>query len=352
MQGGRLKLMRRLILLLLTATAWAANMEVLMPNGSASNTALVQKYLASNAAVAGFTFDVQWADFDNGNKYDFATTDAILAPWLKTGKKVNLIVWANADNGSTTCTNYGANGTANCAIPAYVWTALGSTNYAACPTQYGSTPQRIPNSLDPKFQAEYQAAMKAVVAYYGSNPGIGYIRFGLGHGGETLPVSSWTTCFPTKWGVTISTWEGYLKTMLEYEASLKSPKQLLVGVTPMGSPGDEVPDYVASVAAPLGIGFGSQGLEKSDVSNCAKSTADWCNLFAKYKSVPHELQTLLQSCSNDTCTTGSLTVLLPFAVKQGATIIELYYQDWFTAFDPSYPGYTATYAKAIQVAAQ
>jgi hypothetical protein len=40
--------------------------------------------------------------------------------------------------------------------------------------------------------------------------------------------------------------------------------------------------------------------------------------------------------------------LLPFAVANHATIIELYYKDLLTGFDPNYPGYTAAYATAIE----
>lgn len=345
-----------ILVMLMCSALWAVDLEVIVPPGSSNNTALIQKYLAANPSVSGFDLYVQWADFDKGGRYDFSGTDQALAPWFKTGKKVNIIVWANSNGGGTTCTNGGANGTGNCSIPSYVWPLLGASNYVTCTTQAGN--QRLPNYLSPAFSGSYKLAMKALAGHFGSMHGIGYIRFGLGHGGETLPGAGWnsptTACGKAfaKWGVTIVSWEAYLKNMLEFEGSLKSPNfQLMVGITPMGVPSTQVPDFVAGVAELLGIGFGSQGLEKSDVNNCKGSTADWCNLFVLYPKVPHELQTLFQSCQNNSCTTGSLTVLLPWATAHGATLIELYYQDWLTAFDPSYPGYTATYAKAIQAAA-
>jgi hypothetical protein len=45
---------------------------------------------------------------------------------------------------------------------------------------------------------------------------------------------------------------------------------------------------------------------------------------------------------------------VPFAVSHHATVLEIYYQDWLVAFDPSYPGnsqYGASYAKILTNAA-
>ncbi len=128
-----------------------------------------------------------------------------------------------------------------------------------------------------------------------------------------------------------------------------SPVQLMVGITPMGTPSTQVPDAVAGAAVALNIGFGSQGLESSDVNNCGSATADWCNLFnVFFGKAPLELQTVAQSCPDNSCTTGSLVNLLPFGVLNHVTILEIYYQDWLTGFDPSYPGYTQSYQTVLQ----
>jgi hypothetical protein len=96
-------------------------------------------------------------------------------------------------------------------------------------------------------------------------------------------------------------------------------------------------------------------LESSDVNNCAGSTADWCELFQTYHGqVPLELQTIGQSCPSDpnSCPTGSLVTLLPFAVSNDTTILEIYYQDWLTAFDSGYPGgFSSAYASVFTAAA-
>jgi hypothetical protein len=339
------------------------SLEVLFPptNPNTSDFKAVQKYLMSNPVVSGGNLTVEWGMVDQGNQqYDWSAIDTNIAAWAAAGKKVNLIVWANSDSTSATCTNGTASTTGNCAIPAYVWKALGSSNYTTCDTQYGT--QQLPNYLDrAAFQLPYQQFMAAVIQKYGSDPEIGYIRFGLGHGGETFPGTGWnsTTAACGKafaaWGVTVTTWETYLASMLSYEATLHSTKQLMVGVTPMGAPTTVVPNYVAPLAIPMHVGFGSQGFQLSDITNYPNCVANWCNLFAQFAGqAPLELQTYLQSCPDNSCTTGSLVNLVPFAISHHASVLEIYYQDWLLAFDPSYPGnsqYGAAYAKVLTDAA-
>jgi hypothetical protein len=108
----------------------------------------------------------------------------------------------------------------------------------------------------------------------------------------------------------------------------------------------------AARAVQDGIGIGSQGLQSSDLTNYPNCTVDWCNLFNQYTGqVPLELQTLSQSDPSGAGATGSLVTLLPFAVQHHATIMELYWEDWLTGFDPNFTGYDTAYASAIQAAA-
>ena len=49
--------------------------------------------------------------------------------------------------------------------------------------------------------------------------------------------------------------------------------------------------------------------------------------------------------------TGSLVPLLPFAIKNHATVLELYSEDWLLAFSPNHPlnrRYGADYAQALK----
>jgi len=306
------------------------------------------KLLGNNPYLNAAVIKIDWSSFDKGTgKYDFSATDKVVDQWKNAGKNAALVCWAVSNSAAPP---YG-----NASTPQYIWDALGPINYANLETQAGT--QRIPNYLSPIWAQHYKAAMAALDEHYSGV--LDYIRFGLGHGGETIPGANWQSGLPKAWGITVNSWMSYLAGMLQFEGALKG-SPCLVGITPMGNPSTQVPDFIASVAAPLGIGFGSQGLESSDLT--AKiTTADWKALFAKYKQVPHELQTVGQSCpSGSNCPgndglTGPLPPLLAFAKKNLCTICEIYTDDWLLAFDPNYPGYKqygAAYAAAIKAAAQ
>jgi hypothetical protein len=340
-----------------------------------ADSAAIQQYLINNNQITlGATLVVQWSAVDadgNPNNYDWAYIDNQILSWKNAGKKVNLELWANSDGAGATCGppgKYALIGVGNCGIPAYVWTALTSANYVVCVPPNSNTAQRMPNYFNSAFQDNYKTFIQQFIQHFGSDPSIGYIRIGLGRGGETIPVADWSNTseacgmsYVNTWGYSVSSWDAnYIQPMLQYEASLQSPKQLMVGVTSMGNgSGTQNADFAAQVAAPLGIAIADLGWQQSDMSSPPRSCAsDWCNLFALYPNVPHALRTYGLSCppTNSGCTgdqakTGSLVSLLPFAVANHATIIEFYYKDLLTGFDPNYPGYTAAYAIAIESAA-
>jgi hypothetical protein len=307
----------------------------------------VQTYLVHNPVVSGANLVVPWSSVDQGPganpQYDWSFFDGAIQPWITAGKKVNLIVWTISDAATNT------------AMPQYIWKNLGATNIATC---YG---EQVPNYFSPAFQLPYQAFMAEVVHHYGSNPSIGYIRFGLGRGGETNPargLGSEPACthhLEKMWGWTETGWINYLNSMLNYEASLRSPKQLMVGIVGTHMI-PNVPSAVAATAVPADIGFGSQGLQAADVAGYPRCTSDWCNLFDQYAGmVPLELQTIAASDPSGAGQTGSLTTLVPFAISRHAAFLEIYYQDWLLAFDPWYPGYDhygAAYAKVLTEASR
>ncbi len=229
------------------------------------------------------------------------------------------------------------------------------TNYTTCNSQ------QVPNWQSNLFISNYQPAISAMVAHYGNNSNVGYIRIGLGRGGEINLPQGWNdssandACYggySGKWGYTVggnsptsSTWNTYLNTMVTYEGGLSSAAPLLVSITPISgaSPSTVTDDFIAPIAVNNGMSFGNQGLESSDISGYPSCGGDWCNLFAKWHPQIAELQTLGQSCPNGTScanslaqSTGDLTPLLPFATSNGANDLELYYQDWLIAFDPDY----------------
>jgi len=305
----------------------------------------VQNYLMNNPLVAGVIFYLEWSSADNGPsanpQYDFTAFDVEIAGWIGAGKKVNIVVWPVSDKQTNTAT------------PQYVFKSLGSSNTTTCGGE------QIPNYYQSVFQLPYEAFMKEVVKHYGANGSIGYIRFGLARGGETFPAPGFgtdpcTNTFVNKWGWSVTTWTNYVDAMLNFESTMKSPKQLMVGID--GVESGSMPDSEAATAVSLGIGFGNQGMQASDMSNYPNCSSNWCALFAQYSpSVPMELQTIQASSPQGGPPVGSLVPLLPFAASQHATVLEIYCDDWLLAFDPNYPGYStygAAYAAAFKQAAQ
>lgn len=259
------------------------------------------------------------------------------------------------------------------------------TNYTTCDSQ------QVPNWQSNLFISNYQPAIQALVSHYGGDSRIGYIRVGLGRGGEINLPQGWNqsssgSCYggySGKWGYTVgggspdsSTWNQYLSTMVGFEGNLHSGKPLLVSITPVSgtSPSTATDDFIAPLAVLSGLSYGNQGLESSDISSFDSGGpcgGDWCHLFESSPPEIAELQTLGQSCpANTTCannlatSTGPLPPLLQFAtghtnpaVPAPANDLEIYYEDWLIAYDPDYANSvgasssSAAYAAAIQAAA-
>lgn len=330
-----------------TMTVPPIALELLFPPTSVYEPyyADVQTYLLDNPTVAGVTVWLEWATVDKGPtsnpRYDFSAFDAQIAPWIGAGKKVNLVVWAVSDT------------PVNNATPQYVMNNLGSSNITTC------SGEKIPNYFQSAFQLPYEAFMAQVVKHYANNGSIGYIRIGLGRGGETFPAPNFgsdpcTSTFVNKWGWTDTTWINYVNAMLNYEATLKSPKQMMLGIDSVDN--IIMPESESATGVSLHIGFGNQGMQASDIANYPHCSADWCSLFDQYTgSVPLELQTIALSNPENLPPVGSLVTLLPFAVSHHVTILEIYCYDWLLAFDPNYPGYStygAAYATTFKAVAQ
>jgi Abnormal spindle-like microcephaly-assoc'd, ASPM-SPD-2-Hydin len=232
----------------------------------------------------------------------------------------------------------------------------------------------IPIQWRPNFIKAWQAFMQQALAHYGSNSNVAYIRFGLGIGGQTNPTygispsdanrtaceaqmttygfttaaAPWPDPGNSQWPQVTATWIAYLKAMLGYEHSLRSPKSLMVTTSPIEFGGADIvtPDATAAAAVVDAIGFGNQGLNKTDPTNFAAGQAcgggDWCANFQKFKGqVPLELQTLSVSDPENNGQTGSLVGLLPFATGMGAQILELYVDDWMCTYDTTWVGANA-----------
>jgi hypothetical protein len=147
---------------------------------------------------------------------------------------------------------------------------------------------------------------------------------------------------------------------LDYEKTLNSTKQLMVGINSFGQPEDlGFADAVAERAARNGIAFGSQSLTMEDERNeehgspCA---VDWCRNFHRFQGkVALELQTRKDSDPSGSGVVGSMVDLLPFALRMKTQILEIYPEDWYVAYDPSAPDYEQyhqQYQQAYEAAAK
>src|SRR5580704_457283 len=298
------------------------------------------RYLLHNPAVCGANVYIIWNRVDRGPRadprYDWTSIDKQIAPWVAAGKVVNLIVWA---------TGYGPRANAT---PDYVFSQVPSVN---CPS-FG----HVPVFWNQAFISSYQAFMSAVVHKYESNSSVGYIRFGLGAGGEIFPACMYSM---REQGFSKDTWRKYLFDMLDYEKSVHSPKQLTVGLNAFGNPPDlEFTASVAQHAVQDGIAIGNQGLTMDDAKNDAAGQpcmADWCRLFRQYRGkVPFVLQTGGVS-HPDGSDSGSMVDILPFALSLHVQILEIYVEDWLVAYDPGDPNYARhheDYQKAFESAAR
>jgi len=292
-------------------------------------------------AVCGADIYVQWKKVDRGPganpRYDWSSVDQQLQPWIKAGKVVNLIVWA---------TGYGAKANNT---PDYVFARVPAVD---CPS-FGHTPV----FWDRGFVESYQSFMAAVAGKYGSNASVGYIRFGLGAGGEIYPACMYALM---DHGFSKATWRKYLFDMLDYERSLHSPKQLAVGLNAFGNPEDlDFTAEVAEHAVQNGIAIGNQGLTVEDVHNDAAGRAcmaDWCRIFRRFRGkAPLVLQTGGASHPDGSAPAGSMTEMLPFALSQHVQIFEFYVDDFLVAYDPSdrnYARYHEEYRKVYESAAR
>jgi hypothetical protein len=300
--------------------------------------AKAEQYLLHNPVVCGANMYLIWNDIDRGDgRYDFSKVEEEMAPWIKAGKQVNLISWATSYGGKRRLT------------PDYVFQQVQTVS---C-----ENAGEVPVFWEKGFVENYQKFMAAIVQHFGNNPSVGYIRFGLGQGGETFPACMYA--LKSK-GFTPERWRKYLFDMLDYEGSLNSPKQLMVGINKLAGPPDyELPDAVARRAVQNKIAIGSQGFSVNDISanqSGSPCAVDWCHVFRDAAGkVPLELQTVKQTNPDGAGPVGSMVELLPFAEKLHAQIFEIYVQDWLVAYDPSDPDYAQhhqAYQQAFEAAAK
>ncbi|MFI5412403.1 MAG: hypothetical protein ACHQX1_00755 [Candidatus Micrarchaeales archaeon] len=284
----------------------------------------VQSYFLTSNIICGVTLGVDWASIDNGNgNYNFSALDKEVALWTDAGKIVNFDLKSSIY--------------AKVITPQYV---LSSSNVIYCNAT-------IPVYWQQPFISDYQAFMKAFVQHYQNTRGIGYIRFGLGISGESTPIrtTNWNqNCsaqFST-YGFNDTVWENYLYLMMDYEKTLMPKYFSMIAIK---APPDAVNNFtyfnaISAHAVSDSISIGSQGFQISD-GNGEHCSNGWCNIFMQnLGKVPFELQTLLKTCPDNSCQTGSLVNLMPIALSNNTQVLEIYWQDFDIIYNPTNPNYT------------
>lgn len=314
----------------------------------ASTAAAVMRLLPSDPTICGANLIIPWSSIDNGPgaspQYDWSFVDQAAAPWEAAGKIVNLIVWGTDENASQAF-----NGTP--ATPAYV---LSTTDTVTCPDGV------IPVYWESGYQTPWRAFQAAVISHVSGDPNIGYIRFGLGTGGEDFPVDGFadSACFSawTAKGMSASQWLNLSISQVDYEASLGSSHPINIGLNPYpGTP--DLPDKVAAEAVKFGMGIGMQGMTVTQTEHAKSHSgcyANWCSLFNTYAGqVPIEMQTYSPTTPDGGGMTGALPPILDYVLNQAhVQVLELYPEEWLVADDPTWPSYGQYHAAYSQALAQ
>jgi len=293
----------------------------------------------------GVVIEAKWNQIDQGGGvYDWAPVDDMIAPYLSAGLKVALLLVPTND------------GTKNSATPDYV---LDSPDQDICfcsdyPGAMGRPPgcytdhadlTGFPVPFETTFSAPWQAFIAAAIAHYNSM-GISYARIGIAAGGESIAHCAsemQNLVSPATVQQLETTWDTNAGAQYAATAAAKPTFPIVSGVNcnffqMLGDCQDAA--NLAKLAAANGIGIGSEGLQKSDLTS-QQTSNDWLPNFEAYTDVPHQLQTNTESDptnNNALNGTGSWTVLLPFVGQHcpNPCIFEGYSGDFRGAYQPGY----------------
>ena len=160
------------------------------------NQPAILQYLPKDANLCGASIVVFWSAVDRGPaaspQYDFAAVESAIKPWASAGKLVNLL-FANVNE----------TGTSDTATPAWVLAQTGANkvNSVACPDPGPGQSAGPPTPVywETGFEKPYRAFVKAVIAAYGGDPRIGYMRFGVGPGAEDFVAHGADGACLAKW---------------------------------------------------------------------------------------------------------------------------------------------------------
>jgi hypothetical protein len=248
----------------------------------------------------------------------------------------------------------------------------------------------FPVSYETPMKTAYKNFIQQVITHYQTSPPtglkLGYIRFGLSEGGETVPIASqYWPYFKNPTGEGPSSGASIVYLSYDYEMMLFENNNNQVSGSDPAIPLqadmnawdgiNDYPDQEATYATGNNIGIGTNGLQVSDVTSinaigCTSSSTstypvsgDWCYNFHRYcaTTMPNgnypicSLQTLQLSTPGDNSTTadqvGSLSDeywengstwenfpgLIPTAEQNGANNLEIYTCDILYTVMYAYP---------------
>src|SRR5216683_2791845 len=312
-------------------------------------------------------------DIINGNK-DGCTNDVGLDTTSMTRDSAGLVTvneanhgYANGDTiwvGGTTPSNYNVTQAAGARVQnatANTFQYQSDTHTADSASTPGTVISRqhsYPVPYETPYKTGWKSFITAAILHFNASPNlsqIDYMRVGRSVGGEAYPYCiPIMEALPAPNAYTKSGWLAYYTEIDDFVQAQK-PKMLILdplNSAGTGLPGDpKDPSYGTSEAAiaiahknASGVvnGFGSQGLQASDITGYPSCASDWCNMFNNNFQTNNnlELQTLSLSApvtvSGVNSGAGDLRPLLPFAVSHHMTILELYNLDALLAYDPNY----------------
>jgi hypothetical protein len=309
----------------------------------------IMKYVAADKNLCGASIVVLWSGIDRGPsaspQYSFTNVDNALKPWIHVHKIVNLLFVGTDEVGPI-----------DHATPAWVLAQTGANHVdlIPCPSPGpGSVGPPTPVYWEQGYRTPWHKFISAAIAHYGSNPDVGYMRFGLGAGAEDFPQHGADgNCFPAwqKFGMSAKFWAKFSSDLTGFIAAAakreNSTAQQIVAINPFSDATHpfDVSNEVGNVAAKFGVGFGTENLGSGNygrkVEACTTSIY-WCHAFQTHAgTVPLEFQPInftLQPGTN----IAPLPELLAYAIFNHAQIFEIYPQDWLTADDPSYSTHAA-----------
>ena len=316
--------------------------------------------------ITGVSVSMAWNEIETSQGvYDFTSYDAKLQPYLDAGRKVNLIIWPATEGGDNDPNNGGS-------TPSYVFSPAYATQVGApnpqdmtvCSIYTGDSGNPfynsalnggggiwnestsddlsgLPVSYELPFMTAYKNFIAAVIAHYNGNitTPIGYIRFGMSQDGESSPECNqyWPNYSETSY-------VNYVTAMTQWVTAQNPSMTILQDLHAVGATPDYTyPDQEAALAVANQEGFGTNGWQKSDITNFAANLpcdANWCDEFALYASTTYGGTPITLSLQTGTWTDptgasqiGSLVQLIPFAQQNAANNLELYLADVGLAFD-------------------